>query len=196
MYIYRVLFIIPMVVPAIVMLLIWGFIYDYNIGILNQILRVIGLSHFCQAWLADPKVALYSLMLIGFPWIGGFALLIYYAGLQSIPHDVLDSCKIDGATGLRRILSVDLPLVRAQSKLLVVLGFIGGVQGFQTQLLLTNGGPGYSTMVPGLYLYRNAIQYDRMGYACAIGVILFAAVLGITYLNMKYMKSSTEFEAK
>jgi len=142
--------------------------------------------------LGNPRIALYSLMAVGFPWIGGFSLLIYFAGLQAIPVDVLDSCKLDGATGWSRIKNVDIPLVMAQTKLLMILGFIGGLQGFQTQLILTNGGPGYSTTVPGLHLYQNAMAYDRMGYACAIGVVLFIVILGLTYLNTKYLKSSAE----
>ena len=79
-----------------------------------------------------------------------------------------------------------------QIKLLVVLAFIGGIQGFQTQLILTNGGPGYSTSVPAMYMYQNAISYGRMGYACAIGVVLFVVILGATYLNMKFIRSSSE----
>lgn len=194
-YIYRVLFVVPMVVPGIVMLLIWAFIYNYDMGVINQLMRAVGMEKYVQVWLGDPKIAIYSLMFIGFPWIGGFSMLIYYAGLQNISQDVLDSCLIDGASGLKRIRMIDIPLIMGQIKLLVVLGFIGGVQGFQTQLLLTQGGPGYSTVVPGLHLYQNAIAYDRMGYACAIGVVLFVVILGLTYINMKYLKSSTEYEA-
>ncbi len=194
-YVYRVLFVIPMVVPGVVILLIWGFLYDDNVGMLNQVLQAVGLGHWQQSWLGDPKMALYSLMFLGFPWVGGFALLIYYAGLQNVSTDVFDSARLDGASGLRRFRSIDLPLLMGQIKLLVVLGFIGGLQGFQTQLLLTNGGPAYATMVPGLHLYQNAISFDRMGYACAVGVLLFLAILGITYLNLKYLRSSTEHQA-
>src|SRR5262249_48113090 len=132
---------------------------------------------------------------IGFPWVGGFALLIYYAGLQNIATDVFDSARIDGATGLTRFRAIDLPLLMGQVKLLVVLAIIGGLQGFQTQLLLTHGGPRYATMVPGMHLYQNAMQFDRMGYACAIGVALFLVILSITYLNMRYLRSSTEYAA-
>ncbi len=192
-YFYRVLFVIPMVVPGIVSLLIWGFIYDYNIGVVNGLMRAIGLEAYVQAWLGNPKIALYSLMFVGFPWIGGFSLLIYYAGLQGIPTSVLESCKLDGASVWERIRYVDIPLVMGQTKLLVILGFIGGLQGFQTQLILTQGGPGYATTVPGLHLYQNAMAYDRMGYACALGVVLFVVILGLTYLNTKYLKSSNEY---
>jgi ABC-type sugar transport system permease subunit/ABC-type glycerol-3-phosphate transport system substrate-binding protein len=193
-YLYRVLFVIPMVVPGVVILLIWGFIYEDNLGLLNQALSLMGLDGLRQSWLGDPNMALYSLMFMGFPWVGGFALLIYYAGLQNISADVFDSARLDGAMGLRRFRFIDLPLLMGQVKLLVVLGFIGGLQGFQTQLLLTNGGPGYATMVPGLHMYQNAISFDRMGYACAIGVVLFFVILGITYINVKYLRSSTEYQ--
>ncbi len=193
-YLYRVLFVVPMVVPGVVTLLIWGFIYDNNLGLLNHALDTLGLGGWKHAWLGEPGLALYALMFMGFPWVGGFALLIYYAGLQNIPGDVFDSARIDGATGLARFRFVDLPLLMGQVKLLVVLGFIGGLQGFQTQLLLTNGGPAFATMVPGMHMYQNAISFDRMGYACAIGVALFLAILGITYLNMKYLRSSVEYQ--
>ena len=194
-YLYRVLFVVPMVVPGIVILLIWGFLYEDNLGLINQALRAAGLGGLERSWLGDTRLTLYSLMFMGFPWVGGFALLIYYAGLQNIPSDVLDSARIDGSVGLARFRFIDLPLLLGQIKLLVVLGFIGGIQGFQTQLLLTNGGPAYSTTVPGLHLYQNAIAFDRMGYACAIGVVLFVVILGITYLNLKYLRSATEYQA-
>jgi ABC-type sugar transport system permease subunit len=193
-YLYRVFFVIPMVVPGVVTLLIWGFIYDDNLGLLNQALMALGLGGWQQSWLGDPQTVLYSLLLMGFPWVGGFALLIYYAGLQNIPGEVFESARLDGASGFTRFKAIDLPLLMGQVKLLVVLGFIGGVQGFQGQLLLTNGGPGYSTMVPGMHLYQNAISFDRMGYACAIGVVLFLVILAITYINLKYVKSSSEYQ--
>src|SRR5207247_10462116 len=135
------------------------------------------------------RFALVSRFLMGFPWLGGFPRLIYSAGLQNIPPNVFDSARIDGATGLGRFRRIDLPLLMGQIKLLLVLGFIGGLQGFQTQLLLTNGGPAYATMVPGMHMYQNAITFDRMGYACAIGVALFLVILAITNLNVKDIRS-------
>lgn len=192
-YWYRVLFVVPMVVPGVVTLLVWGLLYDYNLGLFNRALTALGLP--AVAWLSDPHLALYSLIFIGFPFVGGLGLLIYYAGLQNIPPSVLESAAIDGATGWTRFWHFDLPLVTGQIKLMVVLSVIGSIQGFQTQLILSGGGPGYSTMVPGLHMYQNAMQFDRMGYACAIGTALFALILALTYLNMKYLRSSTEYEA-
>jgi ABC-type sugar transport system permease subunit len=195
-YFYRVLFVIPMLVPGVVVLLIWGFLYDYDLGAVNQVLRAIGLGQFAHAWLGEPGIALCALMFIGFPWIGSFALLVYFAGLQSIPASVLEAARVDGASGLTRIWHVDLPLIRGQIKLLLTLGVIGGVQGFQTQLILTQGGPGYSTTVPGLLLYQNSMLYDRMGYACAMGVVMFLAILALTYLSTRYFRSGADFVAR
>ncbi len=191
-YVYRVLFVIPMVLPMIVIILIWQFIYDANIGILNQLLKLIGLSHFSRAWLGDPKTALYSIMGVGFPWVDGFCLLIYYAGLQNIPSSLIDAAKIDGVTIMQRIFHIDLPLIMGQIKMLFVLTCIFGVQDFVRIMILTDGGPGYATMVPGLWMFQNARIYNRMGYASAIGVIMLLVILGLTYLNMRYMKSSVE----
>lgn len=192
-YFYRVLFVVPMVVPGIVVLMIWRFIYSPNLGLINQILRAIGLEILARPWLGDFKLALYALMGIGFPWVAGFATLIYLAGFQAIPAELLDAAAIDGASTRQRFFSVELPLVVSQIKLIVILTIIGSFQNFATVLVMTNGGPGTETMVPGLYLYRNAMQYNKMGYACAIGTLMFLITLALTYLNTRYLKSSVEY---
>jgi len=193
---YRFLFVIPMVVPGIVSLLLWQFMLDPNYGLVNAILRGIGLPQLQQAWLGDPSTALLSFMIIGFPWIGGVTVLILLAGLQNITTSIMDTAAIDGATGFRRIWHIDLPLIMGQIKLLVVMTIIGGLQGFGSQLILTYGGPGVSTLTPGLHMYMNAFNFDRMGYACAIGFVLFLLILSLTYLNMHFMKSSVEYEGQ
>lgn len=194
-YYYRTFFVIPMVVPTMVLILVWGFIYDPIDGILNQFLRLLGLGQLEKVWLGDFNTALYAIMGLGFPWIAGINLLIYYAGLQNIPRDVFDSSLIDGAHGLSRFVYIDVPLVASQMKLVVILAMIAQLQGFEWILILTGGGPADSTMVPGLYLYQNAFMYSKMGYACAIGVFLFCIILALTYINMKYVKSSVEYTA-
>jgi raffinose/stachyose/melibiose transport system permease protein len=106
---------------------------------------------------------------------------------------LLDAAAIDGAGVWGRFWKVELPLVASQIKLLVILTVIGSFQGFATILIMTNGGPGTTTMVPGLYLYRNAMHYNKMGYACAIGTVIFVITLLLTYINTRYLKSSVEF---
>ncbi|HMN28375.1 MAG TPA: sugar ABC transporter permease, partial [Caldilineaceae bacterium] len=97
-YFYRVLFVVPLVVPGVVVLMIWRFIYSPNLGLLNQILRAVGLESWVTPWLGSFDLALYALAFIGFPWVAGFATLIYLAGFQGIPLELLDSAAIDGAS--------------------------------------------------------------------------------------------------
>ncbi|MEZ4619563.1 MAG: sugar ABC transporter permease [Caldilineaceae bacterium] len=188
-YTYRVLMILPTVVPGIVTLLLWQFIYDGTHGLLNAILDGIGLGYLQQPWLGSPKTALYAVTFMGFPWVSGVTVLIYLAGLQGISREVIDSAQVDGCTGLRRILAIDLPLILGQIKLIVVLSVIGGLQGWVGIFVMTNGGPGTASMVPGLWMYNNAFLWNQMGYASAIGMFLFLLIFGVTLFNMKFVKS-------
>ena len=191
-YIYRTLLVIPMVVPSMVNLLVWKFVYNPQYGLLNQFLKAIGLSNLCRAWLGDFSTALYAILFLGFPWISSLWFLIFLAGLQNISTDIFDAAKIDGVTGLKRIRFIDIPLILGQIKLILILSTINALQGYVGIMVLTNGGPGNSTMVPGLYLYNNAFYFNKMGYACSIGMILFSILLVLTYINLKYIRSSEE----
>lgn len=195
-YAYRVLFLIPVVAPLVVVLLIWKFIYDPNVGLLNYLLGSVGLANLQHAWLGEFGTALYALMFIGFPFASGTSVLIYLAGLMNIPAEVLEAAELDDATGLRRIWWIDVPLLMGQVKLFIVLGILGAVQGFQNQLILTQGGPGWATEVPGLLMYQTAFEGSRFGYASAIGFVLFIIVLLLTIINFRFIRSSTEFEGR
>ncbi|MBT4504166.1 MAG: sugar ABC transporter permease [Gemmatimonadetes bacterium] len=193
-YIYRIVFLVPIVVPGVAVQLIWaGMIYS-DFGLLNELLRGLGLSHWARCWLADPQTALVSIALVGFPFVGGFEVLIYYAGFSAIPESVNEAAALDGCTGLQKFFRIDIPMVLSQLKLILILTLIAGVQGFENIFILTRGGPGFETTVPGLWMYFNAFSFQRMGYACAIGVLLFVIIFGLTLLNMKYFKSSEELQ--
>ena len=194
-YLFRLLFVVPLVVPWIVSLLIWQFIYDPSVGLLNAILGAIGLDWLRGGWLGDPSRALWAYTFIGFPFAYPVYVLILLAGLQGITDSVHEAALMDGARGLRKMLSIDLPLVTGQLKLILILTVIQNVQLYGSVLVLTRGGPGYATMLPGLHMYLNAFEFSRMGYASAIGFVMFLVILGLTYVNMRYVKSSTEYEA-
>jgi len=195
-YAYRVLFLIPVVAPLVVVLLLWKFIYDPNVGLLNDVLGAVGLGSLQHAWLGEFGTALYALMFIGFPFVSGTSVLIYLAGLMNISGEVMEAAALDGATGLRRILRIDIPLLLGQIKLFIVLGILGVVQGYQTPLILTQGGPGWATEMPGLRMYQVAFEGSRFGYASAIGFVLFLIVLVLTIINFRFIRSSTEFEGR
>ena len=191
-YALRTTLLIPMVVPGMVGVLLWGFIYDPNIGPINNGLVAVGLKSLTRAWLGDWHTALPAVIGIGFPWVSGLALLIYLAGLIAIPRDVLDSCAVDGATGWRRIWAVDLPLLRGQMRLLAALTIIGSLQDFGSLLVLTGGGPGLATHVPALHMYFEAFRFGHYGYASAIGFVLFLIILIFTVTNMRFGRSTVE----
>lgn len=191
-YFYRVLYVIPMVVPYIVIVLLWGFIYDPTVGLLNEVLKLFKLEG--EAWLGSSSTVLYAIMGINFPWVSGFNLLIFLAGLYNIPPTIIDAARVDGATPIRRFFSIDLPLLVGPIKLLTVLAVINSIQQFQTILILTRGGPGYSSMVPGLHLFFNGFSFNRMGYASAIGLAMFVVIFIFTYINQRYVQATTEYE--
>ncbi|MHB1628002.1 MAG: carbohydrate ABC transporter permease [Bacilli bacterium] len=188
-YIYRTLFILPVILPGVVGILIWFFFYEPG-GIIDSLFSALGLSAFqYQPWLGNPHTALGSLIFMGFPWIGAFNLLIYYAGLQGISTEIFDAAAVDGCTWWNRVLRIDIPLLLSQTKLLVVLSVIGVAQVLIQPLLMTGGGPGTSTMTPVLYMYQAAIDHDEYGYSMGVAFILFVVLLILTILNMKFFRT-------
>jgi raffinose/stachyose/melibiose transport system permease protein len=193
---YRVLFLAPIVVPGVAVQLIWqGMIYSDD-GMLNSILRGLNLSGWTHGWLSDPHTALAAVMFVGFPFVGGFEVLIYYAGLSAIPESVNEAALLEGCTGVSKFFRIDVPLILSQLKLIALLTIIGGMQGFEGLFILTRGGPGFKTTVPGLWMYYNAFSFQRMGYACAIGVLLFLAIFALTLLNLRYFKSAEDIKGE
>ena len=127
-YWLRTLCVIPMVAPGMVIILMWYFIYDPNVGLLNQTLVGMGLEDLKRAWLGDPNFALGAIVGIGFPWIGALAFLILYAGLNNIPGDIVDAARIDGASKFARIRQIDIPMLVPQIRLVVLLTLIASIQ--------------------------------------------------------------------
>jgi raffinose/stachyose/melibiose transport system permease protein len=188
-YLFRLVTVLPVVIPGVVLLLLWKFIYDPSIGPINGILVALGLKDWTRAWLADPNTALYAVMLRNFPWVDGVSVLIFLAGLQAIPVEVIESGLLDGASGMRRLISIELPLIAGQIKLISVLTLMWGIQEFTAVFAMTQGGPINASMVPGMWMYYNAFQLNKMGYASAIGVVMFAATMILTLLNMRYIST-------
>jgi ABC-type sugar transport system permease subunit len=192
---YRVAILIPLLVPGIVNLMLWKWMYTYPEGGINLILTAVGLGDLTRPWLALMSTALPALLFMGFPWVTGTAPLIYLAGLMNIPPEVLDATQIDGCSLFQRVIHVDLPHIVGQIRLFLIFDIIGVLQGFGTQLALTRGGPSNATMVPGLYVYKKAfglerfeMAYPEMGAACAVAVILFVVIFALTFVANKYAR--------
>ncbi|MGI8485053.1 MAG: carbohydrate ABC transporter permease [Thermomicrobiales bacterium] len=186
-YLYRTLFVVPIIIPGIVTILLWRYYYQGE-GLINNLLTRVGLGDFTHLWLADPKTALYALALMGFPWINAFNMLIFFAGLQNIPVEVLEAAELDGASGLKRVWTIEIPMILSQFKLLFILAVITSGQNIVTPLVMTNGGPGYSTYTVSLYMYDTAVRYGEFGYSMAIALMLFLFILLLTAINQRFIK--------
>jgi len=182
-YAHRFLFVLPIVVPGVVGSLVWQKIYDPSIGLLNQLLGVLGLESWQRVWLGDSSTAMGSILAMGFPYIGAMSLLVYYGGLINISDDVIESAKIDGAGRWQIFSRIQLPILKPQIELLLTLAFLGSIQEFNSIYIMTGGGPGTSTYVPALELYLNVAQFGRYGYASAMGVVLLIFTLSVTIIS-------------
>lgn len=189
-YLCRVALVIPMLIPGVIYTMIWGQGIYSDAGILTEFLNLIGLQGWVRGWLSEPNTALWAIACLGFPFAHGFNVLIYYAGLNNISTDVLEAAEVDGLSKLGRILHIHVPLVAQQFKLLMIVTVIGVVNGFEGVLILTgDGGPGYETMLPGLYMYQNGFTYQRMGYACSIGLLMLLFLLTFTILVNRFWRT-------
>ena len=183
------LLVLPIVLPPLVLIEVWAYLLQPGSGLIDVFLRSAGLPQ--PTWLSDPHLALASILLIGFPWISNLGFLIFLGGLQNLPKDVLDASTIDGVGTVKRVFAIDVPLLLPQFRIVVILSGIFAVQNFIPILLLTNGGPGTATLVPGLDMYQSAFQNDQYGYGMAIGTLLFVVMLAFTLTAMRLLRSRT-----
>ena len=202
-YLYRVLFVVPMIIPPLVTVLIWrSLFFEATSGYMNGFLEVTHLfdvlvwldSTFdwggvfaegrSPAWLGHPSLLLPAVIILGFPWVGSFAILMHLAKLGSINPAVYDAADIDGVNWWSKFRHVELPLVAGSIYITLVFVIIGTIKDAGTILLLTGieGGPGGVLMVPALLMMRKAFVEVRMGSACAVGVVLMLVVMGLQKL--------------
>ncbi|HLL88652.1 MAG TPA: sugar ABC transporter permease, partial [Tepidisphaeraceae bacterium] len=142
------------------------------------------------AWLGHSKLVIPSLVFWGFPWVGTVGVLIYLAGLQNISNDVYEAADLDGLSSFGKLWSLELPLILTQVRINLIFMTIGTLTDYGLIFLLlgANGGPSNVGMVPGLYMYKQAFVDGRFGYSCALGMVLFVLILGITVFYQKYVK--------
>jgi ABC-type sugar transport system permease subunit len=142
------------------------------------------------AWLGDSNLALPAMVFWGFPWVGVVSVLLYLAGLGNIDQSVYEAADIDGCSWIRKFFNIELPLITTQVRLNLVLMIINTLKGWGLVYIIwgDSGGPGGAVMLPGLYMFRNAFTDMRAGYACAIGLLLFALIVVLTLLNNKYVR--------
>ncbi len=180
---YRTIFYLPAVTSLVAIGIVWVWIFDPQYGLINQILRGLGIEG--PLWLADPKVALSALILTA-AWrnIGYFAT-IFLAGLQGIDSMYYEAARIDGATAWACFRRITLPLLKPTILFVVVMSVILSFQVFALVYVMTAGGPANSTSVLVFYLYQQAFTYFRMGYASAVGFVLFVIIFALTLVQFR-----------
>lgn len=190
-YWWRVAFIVPIVVPGVATILVWRWMYSPEGGI-NILLRSAGLGELARAWLGNSDTVMLALAFTNFPWVAGINFLIYYAGLQEISTEITDAAKVDGASTVRTFFSVQLPLLQPQMRLLALITVIFWLRSFELPLIMTNGGPGFSSMVPGLQMYYSINRDYDLGYGSAIGTVLLVLVLAVTLVQLRVTRSRND----
>lgn len=180
----KVAFIIPMLVPGIVTAMMWKTLYNPFFGF-NSILTALGTSHLTADWLNNRSTALFSILLIGFPYISGLNFLIFHAALNGIASDYQESASIDGATTLQIVRYMHLPNVRQYISVISILAIIGSLQNYGVVMATTGGGPGYETYILALHMYRVAFGSFEMGYGSAMGVFICLIIIALTVVQQK-----------
>lgn len=175
--VFRTLFYLPAVVPTVAATMVWLWIFDTRRGILNWALEFIGVEPI--RWLTSPDHSKNALIIMSLWSIGG-GMVIYLAGLQSIPQDLYEAADVDGASSISKLFNITIPLMTPTIFFNLLLGLIGSFQVFNAAFIMTGGGPVNSTRFYMLHLYEKAFQQSQMGYACAMAVSLFVVVLAIT----------------
>lgn len=177
---YRFLLFLPYVLSLAVVGIIWGRIYDPNIGIINQTLRAVGLDDLARPWLGDPSFVLVAIILAGVWHAFPFAMVIYLAGLQGIDQTLYEAARLDGANGVQIFRHVTLPSLSNVTTLLVSSAFIGGLTAFTMVWTMTQGGPFYASEVIATYIYKRAFEDIYVGYGSALSVALALLALLVT----------------
>ncbi|MFW5889450.1 MAG: carbohydrate ABC transporter permease [Bacillota bacterium] len=179
---FRTAFYLPYITAGVAITILWGWLFNTDIGLLNYFLSLIGLQG--PDWLGDPGMAMISIVILSL-WTIGNNIIIMLAGIQDIPQSYYESAWIDGASKLRCVFSITIPLATPTIFFNLIVTTIAAFQIFDQPYILTGGGPRNSTYTVAMYLFRNAFEYGRMGYASMIGWGLFIIIMIITIIVLK-----------
>jgi multiple sugar transport system permease protein len=176
---FRAIFFFPAIVPTIVIAMVWQFLLNTQFGLINSTLQGLGLPVI--PFLSSPALAKPSLIMI-YMWAQGNAIIIFLATLQDVPRSLYEAAELDGANAFQKFWNITIPMCTPVILFNLIIGFIDGFQSFTLPWLITNGGPSNSTELYGLYLYRNAFEYLRMGKASALAWMLFVVIVIFTFI--------------
>ena len=173
---FRSVFYIPYLTAGVAVTIMWGWLFNGTYGLINYTLSMFGIVG--PNWLGDKNTALICIVAMNL-WSIGNNVLIMLAGIQDIPRSYYESAEIDGASTWRQIRSITIPLTTPTIYFNLVIGVIGAFQLFNQPYILTDGGPMDSTLTVSLFIFRNAFEYGKMGYASSVAWLLFVAIMAL-----------------
>jgi len=181
---FRAAYYTPVIISMVVAGIAWRWLYAQN-GLLNQLMKYLGLAPEGIPWLTSPHWAIFSVMAVTV-WKGlGYYMVIYLAGLQSIPAELYEAAALDGSDGLRQHWDITVPLMRPYLILVAIISAIAATKVFEEVYIMTQGGPRNSSKTVVYYLYEQAFQNLEISYACTIGLVLFLGILGLSIINLQ-----------
>ena len=174
----------PLVLSLVVCGLIWSWMYQPAKGLINSVLRLVGLDALAQGWLSDKDLVMWAIIAVGIWRQVGYVMVLYLAGLQSVDPNLVDASKVDGCTGWQTFRHIIFPLLAPVTVIVVVISVIDSLRAFDLVSVMTRGGPYNSSSVLANFMYIEAFNNYKMGYGAAIAVILFliSLVFIFTYL--------------
>ncbi|MFI6602356.1 carbohydrate ABC transporter permease [Nonomuraea sp. NPDC050536] len=180
----RAVYFIPSAISLTVAGLLFYFIYEPNLGLLNHALAAVGLGEYAQAWLGQESTAMPAVIAMS-QWQGfGYSTLLFAVAIQRIPSEIYGAAALDGTGPVRRFFQVTLPLVREMTGLMTMVTISGAFQVFNEVMVMTSGGPDNSTQVLGTWLYRSGFVRNNFGYAAAVATVIFVITLGIAMAQL------------
>jgi len=189
---FRTMYFTPVVCSMVSVAVVWGWLYNRDFGLINSLLKGIGLSPL--DWLGDERLAIPSLAIMGAWKTIGYNMVLFLAGLQGIPQQLYEAAEIDGATSWSKFRYITLPLLSPTFFFISITSIIGSFQVFDQVYIMTKGGPGNATRVYYFYLYENAFKFYRMGYASAMAYILLCVILLLTFVQIKFFERFVIYE--
>lgn len=189
--VYRAIFYLPVVIPMVCMALVWRWMYNPSYGLIAGFLRLFGFP--TVDLLGQPGTAIYALMAIILLYGVGQPLVLYIAALNGIPREIIEAAEIDGASPFAKFRRITLPLLRPTTLYNMVIQTIAVIQVIEVVILITGGGPTYTTSSLLFLVWNNAFQFGRLGYAAAIGNVMFVIVAVISALQFRFLASRVDY---
>jgi ABC-type sugar transport system permease subunit len=190
---FKASFYAPMVLSLVVCGLIWGWMYQPAKGLINEMLRAIGLESLTQGWLSDKNLVMWSIILVAIWRQVGYVMVLYLAGLQGVDPGLVDASKVDGCNAWQTFRHVIFPLLAPVTVIVVTISIIDSLRAFDLVSVMTRGGPYNSSSVLANFMYIEAFNNYKMGYGAAISVILFLISLVFIFIYL-YRTLQTEME--